>query len=320
MSLLSEGWIYRRKLTLSNTHVDSNQSNFPIVVTEDALDDTHIFAHARSDGGDIRFSTDLNGASGLNADIPHYSAGSEELEAHVRIPTLNSGATTIIYIWYGKGSATIPVASDSTWGSQGVWDSSYETVHHLESASSILDSTSNGNNGNNNGADLVTGKLGNGLDFVAANSDYVSLVASAINQGDEISFELWSYGDAAILPADTLFFEARDVSSNRVAGASIPFSNSGLYWDYGNATYERISVVPANNDSDFEGQWNHWVFTKDASGSGWMYMYLNGALYHSGSGFTKTQNTANTFTMGSRTDMAGSFYDGVIEEIMYLAG
>ena len=58
--------------------------------------------------------------------------------------------------------------------------------------------------------------------------------------------------------------EAEDASGNRLLNIHFPWSNGRIYWDAGYSNgYDRIDRAAAA--AEYEGQWNHWVFTKDAA-------------------------------------------------------
>ncbi|MDF1696768.1 MAG: peptide-N-glycosidase F-related protein [Saprospiraceae bacterium] len=103
---------------------------------------------------------------------------------------------------------------------------------------------------------------------------------------DEITISLWSYGDEEVLPRNTTIFEGTDNQNNRQANVHLPWSNGQVYWDCGfSGGYDRINKQA--NPEDFSGKWNHWAFTKNAT-TGSMKIYLNGELWHSGTGLTKS--------------------------------
>ena len=81
-----------------------------------------------------------------------------------------------------------------------------------------------------------------------------------------------------------------------------------IEWTGFNNTIEDIPAAV----SEYEGQWNHWVFTKD-SASGDMAMYLNGTLWHSAVGQTAAYTAIDAFKLGSAYDGTLN-YDGVIDE------
>lgn len=106
---------------------------------------------------------------------------------------------------------------------------------------------------------------------------------------DEITISFWSYGNPTSLPANTQVFDATDAAGNRQANVHLPWSNGEIYWDCGNngSGFDRINKAAAT--SEFEGRWNHWAFTKNAS-TGEMKIFLNGQLWHSGTGLTRKIN------------------------------
>lgn len=100
----------------------------------------------------------------------------------------------------------------------------------------------------------------------------------------EITISLWQKGDD-VMPLNTTIFEGRDQNNQRQVNVHLPWSNGQVYWDCGNiGGYDRINKQA--NASDFKNEWNHWAFTKNTA-TGSMKIYLNGNLWHSGTGKTK---------------------------------
>ena len=106
---------------------------------------------------------------------------------------------------------------------------------------------------------------------------------------EEITVSFWCYGNPDFLPANTTIISGVDNDNNRQLNIHHPWSNSNIYFDcgYEGGGYDRIykSATPL----EFEGQWNHWAFTKNTI-SGEMNIFLNGELWHSGTGTTKLIN------------------------------
>ena len=123
---------------------------------------------------------------------------------------------------------------------------------------------------------------------------------------NEITVSAWIYGDVDIMPANSYLFEGKDGSGNRTVNVHLPWSNGNVYWDCGNngGTYDRIEKTA--NTADYEGKWNHWAFTKNAS-TGEMKMYLNGSLWHSGTGKTEPMDI-QTFSLGHADNNSGGVY------------
>jgi hypothetical protein len=180
------------------------------------------------------------------------------------------------------------------------------------SGNTAVDSSGNGYDGTIIGAGWVNGKLGKALEFDGV--DYVTVpTASCSSLSKEMSVSLWQYGNAAIQPQDDFAFDSADAEGNKLFSAHIPWSDGIVYWDAGNTvgSYDRISK--AANPSDYEGQWNHWVFTKNAD-TGVMKIYLNGKLWHSGIGKTRTIGTVSVFKIGARSTYGDYNYDGLIDD------
>ena len=134
--------------------------------------------------------------------------------------------------------------------------------------------------------------------------------ALGMSQGVTVAF--WSYGLADILPANTTVFEAVDGANRRQMNVHLPWSNGEIYWDCGNdgSGYDRINK--AADPSDFEGRWNHWAFTKDVA-AGTMSIYLNGELWHTGTGLTRPI-MATRMTVGQNA-FGGNPYPGDLDNL-----
>ncbi|MDP0490406.1 MAG: LamG-like jellyroll fold domain-containing protein [Verrucomicrobiota bacterium JB023] len=179
------------------------------------------------------------------------------------------------------------------------------------SGSQVGDTSGNEFHGTQTNATSTTGFLGNALSFNGSSST-VSIPASTFASiSDEISVSMWLYGGSGQARNDSLFY-AEDASGGRVLNIHLPWSNSQVYWDAGyDGQYDRINKAAASGD--FKGQWNHWVFSKNSS-TGVMEIYLNGSLWHSGSGKTKSISGITNACFGS--GLGTHYYEGMIDELM----
>jgi hypothetical protein len=157
---------------------------------------------------------------------------------------------------------------------------------------------------------------GGALNFDGSSTQVTLPAAAFASINKQITIALWVYGDNS-LPQNQILFYAEDGSGNRVLNVNLPWGDSQVYWDAGNSktgSYDRISK--AASASDFKGRWNHWVFTKNAK-SGEMKIYLNGALWTSGTGKIKTMAGITRVTLGSQNGAA--FYHGGIDYVRLFA-
>lgn len=156
------GYTKRKKITISNTNVISDLSNFPLMVK--VTSDSDIGGVARSDGYDIRFtSSDGTTLLDYEREIFSITSGSATGIFWVCIPTVASAASTDIYIYFGKADAS-DVSTIS------FWDSDYSNVYHFgEAGSGLNDSSNYGNHLTNTGMVISGGKAAlSGDDYATA--------------------------------------------------------------------------------------------------------------------------------------------------------
>jgi hypothetical protein len=146
----------------------------------------------------------------------------------------------------------------------------------------------------------ISGSLINGVAFDSGYGgswefdgvdDYISLSPSSIPTGNEISISFWNNGDSF---ASSTIIAASLNNSDQTLNIHLPWSNKNIYWDCG-YPFNRIQKLAT--DAEILG-WHNWVFTKNAT-TGNMSIYLDGALWQSGSGLTSSIPSMTVATLGS---------------------
>jgi len=127
---------------------------------------------------------------------------------------------------------------------------------------------------------------------------------------DAITISAWSRG-SDILPTATSFFEGIDTDGNRQLNVHLPWGNGVVFWDCGNNGDGWDRINKAADELDYKNKWNHWSFTKDVS-TGEMLIYLNGNLWHGGTG---KFNTINLDTLVLGGSIGNRAYFGDIDDI-----
>jgi len=158
-------------------------------------------------------------------------------------------------------------------------------------------------------------KSGDDRCITVHNGGYISVpLNDSLNTIDSaITVAFWAYGNALLQPQDGTCFEAVDSAGNRIINAHVPWSNSNIYWDAGNdaGSYDRINKAAAV--SEIEGQWNYWTFTKNVQ-TGSMKIFLNGNLWHSGTGLSRSMKKIKKFFIGKGTWSGSQSYEGRMDE------
>jgi len=177
----SNGYSFRREVDFVDAQVSGGpHTNFPVVI-----DSTLLYLRTTANGGkvenangyDIIFTSDQAGATQLAHEIEQYDAVTGDIAFWVRVESL--AATTSIYIFYGNSGIATFQGDVTSNGVTGVWDNDYEGVWHLNedvvdeaSGATHFDSTSNNNDGIQQGNVEAAAKIADGQDFDGAN-DYI---------------------------------------------------------------------------------------------------------------------------------------------------
>lgn len=193
-------WNNRMPVTINASQVDDDLTDFVVYVDLADLG-SDFFENVRSDGGDIRITTE-DGMTELAREVVSVDTGAETGELYFRASTTISSTTdTTFYVYYDNGSATDYAASDP-FGSENVWGSEFEAVYHLEE-----DAAGTGNSGlyedatqNNRDADDnidstgKTGKLGRGQEIRAresATDDHMIFPSANVNTHGVVTMSYW---------------------------------------------------------------------------------------------------------------------------------
>jgi hypothetical protein len=176
------GWARKCALTIQHAQVTADQTSFPALLAYNAVGtetnlpgemlDSSSPNKAKSDGSDIRFTSDAAGNNGLHFEIvvwtQNATQGNRQAEIWVNVNPLTASDVTI-YVWYSNAGATAPPANDATFGSQGLWDTNYKGVWHL-SSSLTAESTSAARTATNAGCSSASGRIANGVSVASGNT------------------------------------------------------------------------------------------------------------------------------------------------------
>ncbi|KPL08293.1 hypothetical protein AMJ86_01235 [bacterium SM23_57] len=183
------------------------------------------------------------------------------------------------------------------------------------SGTTAADSSGGGNDGTLEGnAGWDVGNFGNAV-FLDGSS-WVEIPPTPWDSIEKnVTVAFWAFGDDT-MPVNNFVFAAYsdDVNPARQASAHLPWGNGQIYWDtgYDGSNYDRINTpLPPEYH---KGQWVHCAFTKDVD-AGEVKIYINGELFHSGTGMTRTMTGVNAFAIGVRATSDRSIgYIGRIDD------
>jgi len=260
------GWNKRVELTIDHTDVDSTLSDFPVLVHlgtsvgRNSDDVSFVFDELTSDANRKKIAvTTSDGETECYVEIGKWDDANEVAWLWVKVPSVASGADTVLYLYYDSSHAdnTARVGDPSDAVVHNVWDSDFEFVSHMRDdpdTSHIRDSTGNANDGTKAAAGdptvTTSGKINDAQDFDGT-GDYITL-GSHISLADET---LW-----------TLSFWAKSNDTGTALKAVLGDSVSDKFWvilRQGNYVYLESAagtVLTIPEISDFS-EWHHFVFT-----------------------------------------------------------
>jgi len=193
------GWNKRIKLTIDHTKIDDTLSNFPVTVFFTDAQAEEIFAEFDADEDFDRGQFALGDDTLLYAEKELFDHSESKAIYHVKIPSISSSVDTDYYFYYDNDAdhSTTYIGAIGTTAGENVWDSNFKAVYHMadNTTSTILDSTSNDNDGTKQAANEpveASGKVGQAQDFDGSD-DYITIADSAsLDFGTNTDFTLES--------------------------------------------------------------------------------------------------------------------------------
>jgi len=313
-------WAYRLSLTIDSTKIDATLTDFPVLVK----------LSTASGIGDVDVSAVFDELT---------SDANEEAWLHVKVPSVSSSADTILYLYYDSSqpdnTAYIGDTTDAV--THNVWDSNFEAVYHMaqdpngDVADAIKDSTGNANDGTPSGsmttADLVSGQVGDGIDFDGSDDFVVISDSNSLDITSEITLEIVAKTDDISTDART-YLSKRNLTNRQNYALRMGYSVGAPFQgidhldfvydcrdDSGDAhTYESDSNIITTGSYQFFA----FSFTYGTAGSA--SIYLNG-VSSSGSWITgdgtetPAASSADLAIGRMRASVAGGETDGTVDEV-----
>ncbi|NET41387.1 LamG domain-containing protein, partial [Okeania sp. SIO2B3] len=185
-----------------------------------------------------------------------------------------------------------------------------EIVENAAKEKEVVDISGNKLNGKVHGAKIVPdSQFGNCVHFDGVD-DYIDLPKETIPQTGEITIGFWAYGGKS-LPKNTVLISAYNKGNQPLIRVYLPWSDRRIILDYGNP-FDRIEKV--GEAVDFKDKWTYWTFTKNVA-KGEMNIYLNGSLWHSGTGKDKAIDLDSVVKVMFGRETYNSFYNGQIAHL-----
>lgn len=209
------GWGKRIKITVDSGDIDGDLTHFPLMVhlsaacgIAAAFDASPIFDEVGASSQKIAVTKD-DEVTEIYVEVEYWDSGSEEAILWVSKSDLviANASDTDLYIYYDSTHADntdyIGLCADGSAATHAVWDANFKGVFHLRdvTTSTILDSTSNNNDGTKKGANEpqeVTGahSIGKGQDFDGGDDEIDHGNDTTLRITPTLTLEAWVRFDA----------------------------------------------------------------------------------------------------------------------------
>jgi hypothetical protein len=193
------------KMTIDHTDISSSLANFPVLFylspSSGIYKDSVIGVFNEIGGYSKKIAvTKSDGITQCYVEIEKWDSVNKKAWLWVNVSSVSSTADTVLYLYYDASHAdnTAYVGDVDSTVAQKVWDVNFKGVWHLRETSggsgAIKDSTSNNNDGTNNGPTLgVTGKIDSATEFDGSD-DYIKVSDSAGLRGmAKLTLERWGF-------------------------------------------------------------------------------------------------------------------------------
>lgn len=137
---ISSDWSTKKKMIISNSCIDSDLTDFNVVIKNNLP--AAIYSAAKTDGGDIRFTTDEAGTTIIPRHIVYFNKAGSECIIWIKV-NVTTATNTEIWVWSGNSTAVEP-PRQSVKGQEGMWSNNIKCRWGMNdlSTSTIEDSTS----------------------------------------------------------------------------------------------------------------------------------------------------------------------------------
>jgi len=321
------GWDKRVKLTIDQNDVDSDLTDFPVLIYlstssgRGSDDVSFVFDELQSNDNRKKIAvTKSDGTTQCFVEIEKWDDASEKAWLWVKAPSVSGTVDTDLYLYYDKDHADniVRVGDTDSTPAENVWDTNHKGVWHLDEATggsgAMKDSTSNNNDGTDSGSPTLgtAGITGNAVDFDGTD-DY-------LNHSDSSSLDVSGTGltiSAWVAPD----FLPTTVNSPQIVNKMGTTINAyRLFFRY-DVNDWRFTLGIASSTTDLDTQninwavdtWHQIVATYDGSN---MRIYWDGLQNNSKSqtGTITTNNMPLIIGYG-KGGAASNYFDGTIDEV-----
>jgi hypothetical protein len=298
----------RKAIAISHANVTSALNNFALCLQISG--DTDIGAVCRSDGADLRFTTQSGTLLYAEKESFAVSSGAASGLFWVGVPAISNTADTTIYCYYGNSGASAQS------NPQFLYDLRFKAVWHLgQSAAPFADSTTYANSGSASSSPptQATGILAKAQHFHAASDQYISVPDSTSLEisgaGSQFTVSAWINLDS--IPSThsyDILCKGWDTTSYELRVAPSGYGVVGFM----DASQNEHQLTTGGIVFPSTGTWYHVAGVFDGS---YLRFYVNGTQQASLAVSANPGTDSEALTIGSLAGQSAFCFDGLLDEV-----
>lgn len=313
-SWYSDSWAYRIPISIDESAIDADLTNFPVYINLDDLPSS-FFSAVASDGKDIR-ATLGDGTTEVPIEVVAINTSLGTGEVYVRASSVSGSSDTTLYLYFGNSGATA-YASTSSYGAQAVWSNGYVLVEHMGdlTTASVQNSATSSLNGTKtsagNPAVVTTGKIYSAQDVSGDSISHGDVIAN----DSQFTASMWMNADNLTGSGDTATY---GYTLFGISPAAAPYTwltagGTGATDEFRFCAYSNSTSCTATVGADIStGVWNYVSVTAVDGAS--TTIRVNGT---SRASFTNAGDgvLGAAFTIGDLRPARNINFDGRIDEV-----
>lgn len=299
-------WQHRVPITVNAAQVNVSAESFPLYIKGSNLP-AAVWEDSQADCGDWRFVRE-DQSTVLHHEVVTCDAATQTAEVWVSAP-LSAQTDTTISLYYGSSSVSNPSASFQ----EETWPSNYVGVYHLGRNGTVeaIDSTSNSNDGSNDGAEPASGHMQTAAEFSNNDRDGIELGNVRLSNSYTIAFWLKDYSPSDGGPSRKYITDKRPqgrTDSSQTWGAVI--NNRNYRWEIGGSKVRKANAVSAD-------EWYHAGGTYSAQ-TNTIRGYFGGSFFDSTTGQPNRNNGVTWIGRRNRSGQEAKWFHGQIDEVWFI--
>ena len=319
------GWDKRVKITIDYNDIDSNLSNFPVLIhlsTSSGYnndDVSFVFDELQNDANRKKIAVTISDKkTQCYVEIEKWDDANEQAWLWIKVPNISNTSDTDLYLYYDVAHAdnTGYVGDSNSIPAENVWDNNYQLITHMRDdpdTSHVRDSTENDNDGTKKNAGepaiTISGEISDAQHFDGDDDNVNCGNDTNLNIRNEVTLEAWINMDQD--PGTDKWYEV--ISKYKYSLYLYEGASEVLLAAYFKINGATVDLYDFTTTDINPNGWTRVVVTFDGTDiKGYVNDQLNGTYNNPG---TIDDSSSKNLVIGAWSNPGTDRFDGKIDEV-----